>query len=268
VAAVHSPHTAITDFAAVARRLAADVTERGGTVLLGHPVLAVRARPGGVRVLTGGPGPGRRVLGFDRLVCCAGLGTDRLAALAGDPGEVRIVPFRGEYRTLAGSAADLVRGLIYPVPDPRFPFLGVHLTRRVDGEVLVGPNAVPALAYEGYSWGRIRLGDLRRIAAWPGTRRMAARYWRTGLREVYGSLSPRSFLAAARRYVPALVAEDLAPAPGGVRAQAVARDGGLVDDFVIDGRGPVVLVRNAPSPGATSSLAIARHVVSVLTSFT
>jgi len=201
---------------------------------------------------------------FDRLVCCAGLGTDAVAALAGRPGEVRIVPFRGEYYRLAGAAKGLVRGLIYPVPDPRFPFLGVHLTRRVDGEVLVGPNAVMALAYEGYTWGTIRPRDLRRILSWEGTWRLAARHWRTGVREVYGSLAKRAFVAAARRYVPSLTEADLVRTTGGVRAQAVARDGGLVDDFAIDVHGPIVLVRNAPSPGATSSLAIARHIASVV----
>src|SRR5690606_22343531 len=196
--------------------------------------------------------------------CCAGPGTDTVAALAGRPGNVRIVPFRGEYYRLTGAAKDLVRGLIYPVPDPRFPFLGVHLTRRVDGEVLVGPNAVMALAYEGYTWRAVRPRDLRRILTWEGTWRLAARHWRTGLREVYGSLARRAFLTAARRYVPSLTEADLVRTTGGVRAQAVARDGTLLDDFAIDVHGPVVLVRNAPSPGATSSLAIARHIASVV----
>lgn len=203
-------------------------------------------------------GPER--LTFDRLISCAGLGTDGVADLARAGGDVRIVPFRGEYYRLAGPARGLVKGLIYPVPDPRYPFLGVHLTRRIDGEVLVGPNAVPALALEGYSWRSASLRDLRRIVAWPGARRMAAEHWRTGLREVYGSLVKRAFVAAARRYVPELGSADLVRAGGGVRAQAVARDGRLLDDFVIDVRGRIVLVRNAPSPAATSSLAIARHI--------
>ncbi|GGO29592.1 L-2-hydroxyglutarate oxidase [Microbispora bryophytorum] len=255
VAAVHSPHTAITDFPAVARRLAADVTEAGGFVRLSRPVRAIRQTTDGVAVAAG---PER--LTFDRLISCAGLGTDGVADLARAGGDVRIVPFRGEYYRLAGPARGLVKGLIYPVPDPRYPFLGVHLTRRIDGEVLVGPNAVPALALEGYSWRSASLRDLRRIAAWPGARRMAAEHWRTGLREVYGSLAKRAFVAAARRYVPELAPADLVRAGGGVRAQAVARDGRLLDDFVIDVRGRIVLVRNAPSPAATSSLAIARHI--------
>ncbi|MEU6430200.1 L-2-hydroxyglutarate oxidase [Microbispora sp. NPDC046973] len=255
VAAVHSPHTAITDFTAVARRLAADVAEAGGSVRLSRPVRAIRQTTDGVAVAAG---PER--LTFDRLISCAGLGTDSVADLARAGGDVRIVPFRGEYYRLAGPARGLVKGLIYPVPDPRYPFLGVHLTRRIDGEVLVGPNAVPALALEGYSWRSASLRDLRRIVSWPGTRRMAAVHWRTGLREVYGSLAKRAFVAAARRYVPELAPADLVRAGGGVRAQAVARDGRLLDDFVIDVRGRIVLVRNAPSPAATSSLAIARHI--------
>ncbi|GII79582.1 hydroxyglutarate oxidase [Sphaerisporangium rufum] len=259
VGAVHSPHTAITDFTAVARRLAEDVAELGGTVRLSHPVRALRETATGVEVLAGSTR-----FAFDRLVGCAGLGSDAIAAMSGHPGDVRIVPFRGEYHRLTAEARNLVRGLIYPVPDPRYPFLGVHLTRRIDGEVLVGPNAVPALAREGYSWRRISPRDLRELAAWPGTRRMAARNWRTGVHEIYGSLARNAFLNAARRYVPGLTALDLARAPGGVRAQAVGRDGTLVDDFVVDVHGPVVLVRNAPSPAATSSLAIARHIMTFI----
>ncbi|WP_424536518.1 L-2-hydroxyglutarate oxidase [Sphaerisporangium viridialbum] len=259
VGAVHSPHTAIVDFPAVARRLALDVADLGGSVRLGHPVRALRETASGVEVLAG-----TTRFAFDRLVSCAGLRSDAVAAMSGHAGDVRIVPFRGEYYKLAGSAKDLVRGLVYPVPDPRYPFLGVHLTRRIDGEVLVGPNAVLALSREGYSWGQVSPRDLREIAAWPGTRRMAAAHWRTGIAEVYGSLAKRSFLRAARRYVPTLTAQDLVRTPGGVRAQAVARDGSLVDDFVVDVHGRVILVRNAPSPAATSSLAIARHILSFI----
>ncbi|RBQ15549.1 L-2-hydroxyglutarate oxidase [Spongiactinospora rosea] len=255
VGAVHSPHTAIADFAAVARRLAADVAELGGSVKLRHPVTALRESGDTVRVQAGG-----ERFAFDRLVSCAGLGTDAVARMAGRAGDVRIVPFRGEYFALSGSAKGLVRGLIYPVPDPRYPFLGVHLTRRIDGEVLVGPNAVMALAYEGYSWRQVRPADLRRILTFPGTARLAAEHWRTGVREVYGSLVKRAFLGAARRYVPELTGGDLVRTSGGVRAQAVRRDGSLVDDFVIDVHSRVVLIRNAPSPAATSSLAIARHI--------
>ncbi|MEV0823940.1 L-2-hydroxyglutarate oxidase [Nonomuraea rubra] len=257
VAAIHSPHTAICDFPAVARRLAQDVAELGGSVRLGHPVRALRERAGMVEVLAGG-----RRFAFDRLVVCAGLGSDAVAGMAGAGGDVRIVPFRGEYYALKGAARDLVRGLIYPVPDPRYPFLGVHLTRRIGGGVLVGPNAVLATAYEGYRWSNFR--NVRQILGWPGTLRMARTHWRTGLKEVYGSVAKGAFLMGARRYVPELTAADLERAPGGVRAQAVARDGSLVDDFVVDVRGKVVLVRNAPSPAATSSLAIARHIAGIV----
>ncbi|WP_345566875.1 L-2-hydroxyglutarate oxidase [Nonomuraea rosea] len=257
VGAIHSPHTAIADFPAVARRLALDVAELGGSVRLSHPVRAIKERPGGVAVLAG-----RRRFTFDRLVVCGGLSTDTLAKMAGYPGDVRIVPFRGEYYGLNGSARDLVRGLIYPVPDPRYPFLGVHLTRHIDGEVLVGPNAVLAMAYEGYRWRNMR--NFGQILSWPGTLRMARTHWRTGIKEVHGSIVKGAFLKAARRYVPALTASDLERTHGGVRAQAVARDGRLVDDFVVDVQGNVVLVRNAPSPAATSSLAIARHIAGIV----
>ncbi|MEV0384388.1 L-2-hydroxyglutarate oxidase [Nonomuraea sp. NPDC050643] len=257
VGAIHSPHTAICDFPAVARRLALDVSGMGGSVRLSHPVRAIRERPGGVEVLAG-----KRRYTFDRLVVCGGLSTDAVARMAGAPGEVRIVPFRGEFYALKGAARDLVRGLIYPVPDPRYPFLGVHLTRQLGDDVLVGPNAVLALAYEGYRRSNFR--NVRQILGWPGTLRMARTHWRTGLKEVYGSLVKSAFLHGARRYVPELAAADLERAPGGVRAQAVARDGRLVDDFVVDVHGKVVLVRNAPSPAATSSLAIARHIAGIV----
>ncbi|MFC4535197.1 L-2-hydroxyglutarate oxidase [Sphaerisporangium dianthi] len=259
VGAVHSPRTAIVDFPAVARRLALDVEASGGSVRLGRPARALRETASGVEVLAG-----RTRLAFDRLIACAGLGSDAVAAMSGHAGDVRIVPFRGEYYKLAGAAKDLVRGLVYPVPDPRYPFLGVHLTRRIDGEVLVGPNAVLALAREGYSWRQVSLRDLRDILTWPGTRRMAVAHWKTGLAEVYGSLAKRAFLKAARRYVPSLESQDLVRTTGGVRAQAVGRDGSLVDDFVVDVHGRVIVVRNAPSPAATSSLAIARHIVSFI----
>ncbi|WP_431932244.1 L-2-hydroxyglutarate oxidase [Nonomuraea jabiensis] len=257
VGAIHSPHTAICDFPAVARRLALDVAEMGGSVRLSHPVRAIRERSGGVEVLAA-----KRRFTFDRLVVCGGLGTDTVAGMAGHPGDVRIVPFRGEFYALQGAAKDLVRGLIYPVPDPRYPFLGVHLTRQIDGGVLVGPNAVLALAYEGYTWRNIR--NFGQILGWPGTLRMARSHWRTGIKEVYGSLVKSAFVRGARRYVPELTAADLVRAPGGVRAQAVARDGRLVDDFVVDVHGNIVLVRNAPSPAATSSLAIARHIAGIV----
>jgi L-2-hydroxyglutarate oxidase len=255
VAALVSPTTAVVDFGEVTRRLAAEATALGAEIRTGAPVRAIAQDAGGVAVRAGGDR-----LAFDDLVICGGLHTDRLARLAGHEGDPRVVPFRGEYYELAPGRRDLVRGLVYPVPDPRYPFLGVHLTRRVDGGVLVGPNAVLALAREGYRWRDLRAGDLAETLAWPGFRRMAARHWRTGVREVVGSLSRRAFCAAARRYVPELRPSDLLRARSGVRAQAVARDGSLVDDFRISRRGRVVAIRNAPSPAATSSMAIAEHI--------
>jgi (S)-2-hydroxyglutarate dehydrogenase len=260
VAGLHSPQTAIVDFAAVARRLAADAEARGGTIKTGWEVTGIRQDARGVEVASAA---GER-LAFDRVIVCAGLHTDRVARLAGDGDDPRIVPFRGEYYLLRPERRELVRGLVYPVPDPRYPFLGVHLTLRVDGEVLVGPNAVLALAREGYRWDDVRPADLAETLAWPGFARLAARHWRTGVREIVGSVSRRAFVNAARRYVPELTPADVIPGPAGVRAQAVSRDGALVDDFRISRLGRVVAVRNAPSPGATSSLAIAEHLVGEL----
>jgi L-2-hydroxyglutarate oxidase LhgO len=255
-AALHSPHTAIVDFRAIARAMADDLRQQGHDIRLGFEVTAIQREVGGGVVVCSG----EEAVAVDRLVVCAGLQTDRVSQLAGDEKNPAVVPFRGEYYRLVPERSHLVRGLIYPVPDPRFPFLGVHFTRRVDGGVDVGPNAVLALAREGYRWGNIRLGELFRTLAWPGMRPMARQYWRTGLAEMRGSLSRRLFLAAAREFVPALADDDVEKAPAGVRAQAVDRDGTLVDDFRIHRIGPVVTVRNAPSPAATSSLAIGEYV--------
>lgn len=256
VAALHSPHTAIVDFRAVARAFAADLRHAGHDVRLGVEVTALqRQAGGGVVVRSGG-----EAFAVDRLVVCAGLQADRVALLAGDEPGPAIVPFRGEYYRLVPERSHLVKGLIYPVPDPRYPFLGVHFTRRVGGSVDVGPNAVLALAREGYRWRDIHLGELARTLAWPGMRSLARQHWRTGLREFRGSLSRKAFLAAAREFVPALEDRDVVKAPAGVRAQAVDRDGALVDDFRIHRLGPVVTVRNAPSPAATSALAIGEYV--------
>jgi L-2-hydroxyglutarate oxidase LhgO len=256
VAALHSPHTAITDFPAIARSFADDVQAAGGTVRLGFQVSAISGAS--VRSADG------QELSFDRLIVCAGLQTDRVGRLAGDSPGPAIVPFRGEYYRLLRSRSDLVRGLIYPVPDPRYPFLGIHLTRRVDGTVEVGPNAVLALAREGYRWGAVKPAEAWQTLRWSGFRHMARRHWRTGVRELHGSLSKRAFVAAARSYVPELSVADVERAGAGVRAQAVDADGTLVDDFRIHRVGPVTVIRNAPSPAATSSLAIADHIAAEL----
>lgn len=262
VAALHSPHTAITDFPAVARAFADDVAAAGGRLKLGRRVMAFRRTGTAVAVETARAGEARASEEhvFDRLVICAGLQSDRLARLAGDAPAPTIVPFRGEYYRLAPGRTDLVRGLIYPVPDPRYPFLGVHFTRRVDGGVDIGPNAVLALAREGYRRRDVRPAELLETLRWPGFRRLAAQHWRTGLREMYGSASRSAFVAAARAFVPELTTADVVAAPAGVRAQAVDPDGSLVDDFRIGRIGPIMTVRNAPSPAATSSLAIAEHI--------
>jgi L-2-hydroxyglutarate oxidase LhgO len=255
-AALHSPTTAIVDYKAIAQALASDLTKLGGSVLLDSPVDAVER--GGEQVAVTSRGVRRE---FDRLVLCAGLQSDTVARLAGDDPGPAIVPFRGEYYRLVPERRFLVNGLVYPVPDPAYPFLGVHLTPRIDGTVDVGPNAVLALAKEGYKRTDIRPADLIRTLRWPGSLRLFRQHWRMGVHEYRGSLSKRAFTAAARAYVPELTTSDLVSAPAGVRAQAVDRDGTLVDDFRISSLGPVTAVRNAPSPAATSSLAIAEYVV-------
>ena len=256
LAALHSPRTAITDFVAVAESYGREVEAAGGSVLLSHEVSGIRRSRGLVEVVAGGA-----LHRFDELVVCAGLQSDRVGRLADGRTEPRIVPFRGEYLKVVPARADVVRGLIYPVPDPRYPFLGVHWTRRVDGSLDVGPNAVLALAREGYGWGDVSPRDLAGLAASPGVWRMAKAHWRTGIREMRGSLSLRAYMALAQEYVPSVGVEDVVRGSAGVRAQAVARDGSLLDDFHIVSEDGVTVVRNAPSPAATSSLAIAEHVV-------
>jgi L-2-hydroxyglutarate oxidase LhgO len=255
VAGLHSPTTGITDYRAIAAAFADDVRGAGGEIQLGTHVTAIEAASSGVSV--------RTTMGafeFDRVVICGGLYSDRLARLAGDQREPTIVPFRGEYYRLVAGREALVRGLLYPVPNPAYPFLGVHFTSRIDGSVDVGPNAVIALAREGYRRRDVSLADVVETVRSPGFRALARRHWRMGLRELRGSLLKSAFAAEARRYIPELVASDLVPAGSGVRAQAVDRDGSLVDDFRIRKIGSVTAVRNAPSPGATSSMAIAEHI--------
>lgn len=260
LAALHSPATAITDFPAVAAAFADDIRAAGGEVRYDFGVSAIHREPAGrLRIVAG-----ERDVTADRVIICAGLHSDRVAALAGDAAEPRIIPFRGEYMRVRPEKAALVRGMIYPVPDPRYPFLGVHFTRRVTGVVEVGPNAVLATAREGYSRTGVSARDLASIAAWPGTWRMAGRHWRTGVKEVRGALSKTRYMAEAMRYVPEIGPGDVDRAGAGVRAQALDRDGTLVDDFRIHRLGTITAVRNAPSPAATSSMAIAEHVLDQL----
>jgi L-2-hydroxyglutarate oxidase len=259
VAAMHVPTTGIVDFPAVCRTLATLIEKAGGTVRLSTRVTGLRREGPRQRVLTTA---GELVA--DVVVNCAGLYADRIARLAGIDPPARIVPFRGEYYELREESRRLVRGLIYPVPDPALPFLGVHLTRMVDGTVHAGPNAVLATAREGYRWGRVNLRDVADLAAWPGTWRLGRRHLRYGWAEVRRSLSRRRFAADLAKLVPDLTADDIVPAGAGVRAQAVRRDGSLVDDFLVVSGPGQLHVLNAPSPAATSALEIARHLVAQL----
>lgn len=255
LAALHVPSAAVVDYGEVCQALAAELEAGGAHLALGEPVVGLARDGSAVRVTTG-----RRAWRAGHAVNCGGLHSDRLAALAGDGGDERIVPFRGEYHDLVPERRALVRALVYPVPDPRFPFLGVHLTRGIDGRVHAGPNAVLALAREGYRWADVDGGDLRELAGLPALWSLARRYWRTGAAEVARSRSRRRLAAAASLLVPGLTADDLLPAGAGVRAQAVRPDGTLVDDFVFRGGGRLTHVVNAPSPAATASLAIGAEV--------
>ncbi|MEU1343501.1 L-2-hydroxyglutarate oxidase [Streptomyces sp. NPDC005827] len=259
VAALHSPRTAITDYPAVARAFAQDVVDGGGEVRLGFPVTSITTVPGGIEVASG-----QDRVRVARLILCAGLQSDTVAGLAQDKQEPRIIPFRGEYMLLKLDKRHLVRGLVYPVPDPRYPFLGVHFTPRVDGSVEVGPNAVLALAKEGYRRSRVSPRDLLALAAYPGAWRMAAQHWRTGIREYRGSFSTAAFMKDAGLYVPEVGVRDVVRGGAGVRAQALDRDGTLVDDFRIHQVGRITAVRNAPSPAATASMAIAEHIAAAV----
>jgi 2-hydroxyglutarate dehydrogenase len=251
IAALHSPNTGIADFAAVARALAQDVRDSGGTVTTGCEVTRIDGT-----TLHHAQGKTRAAT----VITCAGAWSDRLATSAGAPSDPRIVPFRGAYLRLKPHRRHLVKGLIYPVPDPELPFLGVHLTRHTSGDVLIGPTALLAPARDAYSLRTVRAKDLRQALAWPGTWRMARRFWRTGLTELGYAASSKRLTEAARRFVPELTTGDVLPGPAGVRAQALARDGRLLDDFAFSRTGRTLHVRNAPSPAATSAFAIARLV--------
>jgi L-2-hydroxyglutarate oxidase LhgO len=246
-----SPQTGIIDFRRVALAMAEDLRASGATILTGRTVRRVTERAGEVVAETSAGDVAGRMA-----VICAGLHADEIAARSGGDPDPRIVPFRGDYYTLTAVARTLVRGLIYPVPDPRFPFLGVHFTKRIDGAVWAGPNAVLAFAREGYRRRDVHLIELGRTVASGGFIRLAGRYLRTGLAEMWRDWWKPAFVRELQRYVPAIRAHDLTFGPSGVRAQALARDGSLVDDFVLGGTGRILHVRNAPSPAATSSLAI------------
>jgi len=255
VAGLYSPATGIADFGAVALALADELQQAGGTIATGCEVLGVAAAGRSLRL-----SHSRGTTEAGHAVFCAGAWADRLAVAAGAGPDPRIVPFRGAYLRLAPARRDLVRSLIYPVPDPSLPFLGVHLTRHIDGEVLVGPTALMVAARDAYALRTVRRRDLAQTLAWPGTWRMLAHWWRTGVTELRHAALRSSFVRAAARYVPELEPQDVEPSFAGIRAQALGRDGRLVDDFVFSHTERALHVRNAPSPAATSSLAIARYV--------
>jgi L-2-hydroxyglutarate oxidase len=255
IAGLHSPNTGVVDFQAVARSYARDVLETGGSVVTGCEVLGVVVQGRSLR-LTHSHGATIAT----HAVFCAGAWADRLGVAAGASSDPRIVPFRGAYLRLVPERRRLVRALIYPVPDPSLPFLGVHLTRHIDGDVLIGPTALIAGARDAYGLATVRRRDLLDTLEWPGTWRMLRRWWSTGLAELSRAARRSAFVRAAARYVPELQLADVRPAFAGVRAQALARDGRLLDDFAFSHTERALHVRNAPSPAATSSLAIARHV--------
>ena len=258
--ALHVPESYVISYAAVARAYAREVAEAGGEVVLGFPVTGI-GREDGRHVVASG----ERRIAARRVVGCAGLWADRLRTLAGGSGPERIIPFRGDYYTLTGTSAALVRGLVYPVPDPSLPFLGVHFTRGVDGVVHAGPNAVLALARDGYRRRDVNLRDALDILRLPGAYRLAARYPRAALGEVYRDWWKAAYVRAARGYIPDLDPADMRFGPSGVRAQCVSPAGELVDDFRLDDTtAGVTHVINAPSPAATASLAIGRNVAAIV----
>ncbi len=255
IKAIFSPVTGIVDWGRVARSYARDAERNGAEFFLGHEVTAIR-RERGYNVLRTPKGE----IAAKAVITCGGLYSDRLARMTGGARDPKIVPFRGDYLVLRDEKRHLVRGNIYPVPDPEFPFLGVHFTPRMDGSIWLGPNAVLAFAREGYSFSTVNAPELWDALTYPGFAKLARKYWQTGAGEMYRDLVRSAYVRALQRYIPELMPEDCLPGPSGVRAQAMTADGALVEDFVFDGAEGIVHVRNAPSPAATSSLAIGKYV--------
>jgi len=258
IKAIYSPVTGIVDYGAVARAIADDIREAGGEILTGRKVEGIRRSNGLSRIATAGGDIEAR-----HVIACGGLMADRLAKMTGGKSDPKIVPFRGDYLLLKPGKRHLVKGNIYPVPDPAFPFLGAHFTRRLNGDVLLGPNAVLAFAREGYGFSSVNAGDLVETLTYPGFLRLAVKYMAVGMGEMYRDLVRSAYVRALQRYIPELRVEDTLPGPSGVRAQAMRADGSMVDDLVFEETEGVVHVRNAPSPGATSSLAIASYIADV-----
>ncbi|NHW47288.1 L-2-hydroxyglutarate oxidase [Paenarthrobacter sp. MSM-2-10-13] len=256
LSALHSPETAIVDYTAITNALADDVRSSGGSIRLRQEVTRLEQQHSGVVVSTRDGGEH-----YDLVVVCAGLQSDRVAEATGEPATPRIVPFFGQYFLLGEEARDQVRGLIYPVPDPKHPFLGVHLTKRIDGEMMLGPNAFISFGRESYSWNEVNARDVLNYTLFPGFWKFARQNVPSAVREFQTVVSKKKFIREAVRFVPSLEGATILPGTRGVRAQAMNGDGSLVDDFVIARRRDTVLVRNAPSPGATSSMAIAEYIV-------
>lgn len=255
IRAIHVPETGIVDYRVVCQRLAHQIREMGGRIITGAKVEHIVRTNGITRVYSTNRETKTRFV-----VNCAGLHSDRVAELSGRTPDVQIVPFRGEYYQVKGEARSLCRGLIYPVPNPEFPFLGVHFTRMIDGGVECGPNAVLAFAREGYEKSDVVPRDLMETLTYPGFLKLAGRYWKAGVGELWRSVSKQAFVQALQKLIPEIREEHLESAPAGVRAQAVTSDGHLLDDFKIEEGERVVNVLNAPSPGATSSLNIGRTI--------
>jgi L-2-hydroxyglutarate oxidase LhgO len=261
IKAIHVPEAGITDYVAVAQRLAELVQAQGNGIVLGERVVRIEVRGDGVTAVTS-----HKEYRTQYLINCAGLHSDRVTRLSGSTPPAQIIPFRGEYFELKPEAEHLCNGLIYPVPDPKFPFLGVHFTRMIQGGVECGPNAVLAFAREGYHLTDVNLLDLWETLRYAGFRRLAAKHWRMGLGEMWRSASKAAFVKALQQLVPAIQAEHLVKAPAGIRAQVVLSDGGMMDDFAFVENGRVINVVNAPSPAATSSLSIGKYIVERLAS--
>jgi (S)-2-hydroxyglutarate dehydrogenase len=258
IAALHVPESGIVDYREVCFAMRRTIETTGGRVITGARVSSIDARADHLQI-----GFGKSAVRAQWMVNCAGLHSDRVLKLAGGQPSAKIVPFRGEYYELVPSSAGLCRNLIYPVPDPAFPFLGVHFTRMIGGGVECGPNAVLALARQGYRWRDIRPGDLAETLLFGGFRKLAAQHWRMGMGEIWRSANKGAFVTALQKLIPSIRASDLVPGRSGVRAQAVSPDGKLIDDFVIEQTQRAIHVLNAPSPAATASLAIGQHIVEV-----
>jgi L-2-hydroxyglutarate oxidase LhgO len=256
IAAIFSPVTGIVDWSRVGLSYAEDAREMGAEMLLNHEVVGVKRKNGSALLSTRNGD-----VEATHVITCGGLQSDRLARMTGGARNPRIVPFRGDYLILRPEKRHLVRGNIYPVPDPSFPFLGVHFTPRMDGSIWLGPNAVLAFAREGYSFSTVNPKDLVEALTYSGFIKLALKHWKVGSGEMYRDLNRNAYVKALQRYIPELQPKDCLPGPSGVRAQSMAADGALVDDFIFEGADGILHVRNAPSPGATSSLAIGKYIV-------